>query len=124
MTAYARLMGVHDLGPQQRWDQIIGGMRTLLGVGTLALFIVVAVPVLLNQVPPFVLLLAAWSSLGWLLTWFLRRPPRGWHPPADFGRAEQSLARMRKVSLIHLAVFGSIDAILLLLLLVRAVRLP
>lgn len=116
-------MGLYDPDRQQRWDQMIGGFRTLLAVATLTLFIALAVPVLLNQLPPVVLLLAAWSSLGWLLTWLFRGPPKGWQPPADYGPMERNLARMRKVSLIHLALFGSTDAILLLLVVARAVRM-
>lgn len=117
-------MGLYDPERQQRWDQMIGGFRRLIAVGTLTLIIALAVPVLLNQLPPVVLLLwAAWSSLGWLLTWLFRGPPKGWQPPADYGPIERNLARMQKVSMIHLALFGSIDAILLLLVLARVVQL-
>ena|SRR6202035_911139 len=116
-------MGLYDSDRQQRWDQMIGGFRTLMAVGTLTLFIALALPVLLNQLPPVALLLAAWSSVGWLLTWLFRSPPKGWQPLAEYGPMERNVARMRKVSLIHLALFGSVDAILLLLVLAKVVRL-
>ena len=116
-------MGLYDPDRQGRWDHMIGGFRALMAVGTLGLVIALAVPILLNQLPPAFLALAVWSSLGWLLTWLLRSPPQGWKPPVDHGTMERRLARMQKVSLLHLALIGTIDIILVVLVLAKGLRL-
>ncbi len=74
-------MGLYDPDRQQRWDRIVQRLRAITGLGTLALVIALAGPVLLKQLPPNAILLAAAPAITFLLTWLFRRPPQGVESP-------------------------------------------
>jgi hypothetical protein len=120
---YAPVMGLYDPGRQQSWDRIVHRLRAITGLGTLVLVIAVAGPVLLKELPPYALLLAIAPAMTFLLTWLFREPPQGWQRPVDDERLERRYQRMRKSSVVHIALFGSISLLFILLILAGIFRL-
>ena len=75
---------------------MLKSMRLIGGGGAILLFLALLGPVILNQLPPLVLLLALGPALLWLTTWIWEgRPPKGWSPK-DPARADQAYRRIRK----------------------------
>ena len=116
-------MGLYDPDRQQRWDRIVHRLRAITGLGTLALVIALAGPLLLKELPPYAILLAAAPAITFLLTWIFRQPPQGWNPPVDDDRLERRYQRMRKLSAVHLTLFGSISLLFILLILAGVFRM-
>jgi hypothetical protein len=89
----------------EQWSRILKSMRLIGGVGAIGLFLALLGPVILNQAPALVLLLALGPALLWMTTWIWEgRPPKGWSvkDPARFDQANQ---RIGKLTRRHLA-FG------------------
>src|SRR5712691_5032830 len=62
----------------EQWSRILKSMRLLGGAGAILLFLALLAPVILNQLPPLVLVLALGPALLWLTTWIWEgRPPKG-----------------------------------------------
>jgi hypothetical protein len=115
-------MALYDPERQEQWDRIMHRLRTITGLGTLALVVALAGPVLLKELPPYVMLLVVAPAIGYLLLWVFREPPRGWQSPVDDRRLETRYQRMRKFSAVHLAIFGSISLLFILLILAGVFR--
>ena len=102
----------------EQWSRILKSMRLLGGAGAILLFLALLAPVILNQLPSLVLVLALGPALLWLTTWMWEgRPPKGWSVK-DPGRIDQSHQQLRKWSRRHL-IFGlilTIGALILVLL--------
>jgi hypothetical protein len=80
----------------EQWSRMLKSMRLLGGAGAILLFLGLLAPVILNELSPFVLLLALGPALLWLTTWVWEgRPPKGWSVK-DPARIDQSHQRLRK----------------------------
>ncbi len=80
----------------EQWARILKSMRLLGGSAAILLFLSLLSLVILNQVPPPVLLLALGPALLWLMTWVWEgRPPKGWSVN-DPARVDRSLQQLRK----------------------------
>ena len=80
----------------EHWSRVLKSMRLLGGSGAILLFLGLLAPVILNELPPLVLLLALGPALLWLTTWIWEgRPPKGWsvRDPARSDRANQQLRK-------------------------------
>lgn len=111
-------MGLYDADRQQRWDRILYRLRTITGLGALALVIGLAVPVLLKELPlPYAIVIAAAPAVTFLLTWLFPEPPQRWQSPADEERLARRYQRMQKLSVVHLAIFGSVSLLFIVLIL-------
>jgi len=89
----------------EQWARILKSMRLLGGSGAILLFLSLLSLVILNQLPPLVLLLALGPALLWLMTWIWEgRPPKGWSVK-DPARADRSLQQLRRWSRREL-IFG------------------
>src|SRR5260370_38140175 len=85
-------------GRAEQWSRMLKSMRLLGGAAAILLFLALLGPVMLNQVPPFVLLLALGPALLWMMTWIWEgRPPKGWSVK-DPARVDRSLQQLRKWS--------------------------
>lgn len=115
-------MGQYDPERQEPWNRTVHRLRVITGLGTLALVIGLAGPVLLRDLPPYAMLPAAASAIGYLLLWLVRSPPPGWQPAAEDQRLETRYQRMRKFSTIHLTLFGGLSLLFILLILVGVFR--
>jgi hypothetical protein len=88
----------------EQWSRVLKSMRLLGGAGALVLFVALLGPVIVNQLPPLVLLLAVGPALLWLTTWVWEgRPPKGWSV-MDTARVDQANERIRKVTRRHVAI--------------------
>ena len=102
----------------EQWSRVLKSMRLLGGAGAIGLFLALLGPVILNQLPPLVLLLAVGPAMLWLTTWVWEgRPPKGWSVN-DPARVDQANQRIRKVTRRHLAIglVFSIGTLMLVLL--------
>jgi hypothetical protein len=82
----------------EQWSRILKSMRLLTGPTAVLLFLSLLSLVILNQLPPLVLLLALGPALLWLMTWIWEgRPPKRWSVK-DPARMDRSLQQLRKVS--------------------------
>jgi hypothetical protein len=102
----------------EQWSRVLKSMRLLGGAGAIVLFLALLGPVILNQLPPLVLLLAVGPALLWLTTWVWEgRPPKGWSVK-DPARVDQANQRIRRVTRRHLAIglVLSIGTLMLVLL--------
>jgi hypothetical protein len=80
----------------EQWSRMLKSMRLLGGAGAILLFLALLGPVILNEAPPLVLLLALGPALLWMTTWIWEgRPPKGWSVK-DPARADQAQQRLRK----------------------------
>ena len=80
----------------EQWSRILKSMRLLGGSTAILLFLSLLSLVILNQLPPLVLLLALGPALLWLSTWIWEgRPPKGWSV-RDPARSDQAHERRRK----------------------------
>jgi hypothetical protein len=80
----------------EQWSRVLKGMRLLGGAAAVGLFLALLGPVILNQLPPLVLLLALGPALLWLTTWVWEgRPPKGWSVK-DPARSDHAHQRLRK----------------------------
>jgi hypothetical protein len=80
----------------EQWSRILKSMRLLGGGGAIVLFLAILGPVIMNQAPAPVLLLALGPGLLWMTTWIWEgRPPKGWSVK-DPARADQAHQRLRK----------------------------
>jgi hypothetical protein len=76
----------------EQWARILKSMRLLGGSTAILLFLSLLSLVILNQLPPLVLLLALGPALLWLSTWIWEgRPPKGWsvRDPARLDQSQQ-----------------------------------
>ena len=84
---------------QERSEQgarMLKSMRLLGGGSAILLFLGLLGLVILNEVPPLVLLLAVGPALLWMTTWIWEgRPPKGWSVK-DPARSDQANQRLRK----------------------------
>jgi len=102
----------------EQWSRMLKSMRLLGGTGAILLFLGLLAPVILNQLPPLLLLLALGPALLWLTTWIWEdRPPKGWSAK-DPARADQAHQRLRKWSRreLILGMVLSVGALILALL--------
>jgi hypothetical protein len=102
----------------EQWSRVLKSMRLLGGAGALVLFVALLGPVIVNQLPPLVLLLAVGPALIWLTTWVWEgRPPKGWSVK-DPARVDQANERILKVTRRHVAIgiVLSIGTVILVLL--------
>jgi hypothetical protein len=80
----------------EQWSRILKSVRLLGGSTAILLFLSLLSLVILNELPPLVLLLALGPALLGLTTWILEgRPPKGWSVK-DPARADQAYQRLRK----------------------------
>ena len=87
----------------EQWSSFLKSMRLLGGGGAILLFLGLLGPVMLNQLPPLILLLALGPALLWLTTWIWEgRPPKGWSvkDPASNVHAQQRLRKWARRDLI------------------------
>jgi hypothetical protein len=88
----------------EQWSRVLKSMRLIGGAGAILLFVGLLAPVILNELPPIVLLLALGPALLWLTTWIWEgRPPKGWSIK-DPARLDQSQQQLRNWSRRHLAI--------------------
>ena len=82
----------------EQWSRILKSMRLLGGSTAILLFLSLLSLVILNELPPPVLLLAFGPALLWLMTWIWEgRPPKGWSV-SDPARADQAHQRLGKLA--------------------------
>jgi hypothetical protein len=80
----------------EQWARFLKSTRLLGGSTAILLFLTLLSLVILNQLPPLVLLLALGPALLWLTTWIWEgRPPKGWSVK-DPARSDQANQRLRK----------------------------
>jgi hypothetical protein len=80
----------------EQWSRILKSMRLLGGSAAILLFLSLLGLVILNQLPPLVLLLALGPALLWMTSWIWEgRPPKGWSV-RDPARANQAHQRLQK----------------------------
>jgi hypothetical protein len=88
----------------EQWSRNLKSMRLLGGTGAIALFVGLLAPVILKQLPPFLLLLALGPAFLWLTTWVWEgRPPKGWSAKNP-ARLDQTHRQVRRVTKRHLIV--------------------
>ena len=88
----------------EQWSRLLKSMRLIGAAGAILLFLSLLGPVVLKQLPAFVLLMALGPALLWLTTWVWEgRPPKGWSVK-DPARVEQSQQQLRRWSRRHLAI--------------------
>jgi hypothetical protein len=93
----------------EQWARLLKSMRLLGGSGGILLFLSLLGLVIVNQLPPPVLLLALGPALIWLSTWIWEgRPPKGWsvRDPARSDQAQQRLQKWARRDLILGLVLG------------------
>jgi hypothetical protein len=105
----------------EQWSRILKSTalaRRLGGSAAILLFLSLLGLVILNQLPPLVLLLALGPALLWMTSWIWEgRPPKGWSvkDPARADQAHQRLGKLARRDLIFglvLAVGALIFAVL------------
>ncbi len=80
----------------EQWARMLKSMRLLGGSTAILLFLGLLGLVMLNEVPPLVLLLTVGPALLWMTTWIWEgRPPKGWSVK-DPARSDQANQRLRK----------------------------
>ena len=80
----------------EQWARFLKSTRLLGGSTAILLFLTLLSLVILNQLPPLVLLLALGPALLWLTTWIWEgRPPKGWSIK-DPTRSDHAHQRLRK----------------------------
>jgi hypothetical protein len=80
----------------EQWARFLKSTRLLGGSTAILLFLTLLSLVILNQLPPLVILLALGPALLWLTTWIWEgRPPKGWSVK-DPARSDQANQRLRK----------------------------
>jgi hypothetical protein len=89
----------------RQWSQLLSIMRQIGGSTAILLLLVLLALVILNQVPPLVLLLALGPAILWMTTWIWEgRPPKSFSikDPARVG--EEPLQRLRTFARRELAI--------------------
>jgi hypothetical protein len=88
----------------EQWSRVLKSLRLIGAAGAILLLLSLLGPVMLKQLPPFVLLLALGPALLWLTTWVWEgRPPKDWSVK-DPARIDQSREQIRKWSRRNLAI--------------------
>src|SRR5207253_7852538 len=83
-------------GAVRAMARMLKSMRLLGGSTAILLFLGLLGLVMLNEVPPLVLLLTVGPALLWMTTWIWEgRPPKGWSVK-DPARSDQANQRLRK----------------------------
>jgi hypothetical protein len=112
------------IGTEELWSRTVKTLRAFLGEGSISMFLALSVLVLLGQLPPFALLLAAPPALAWLIWPALEknlRPKRVLEPD----RLERGYRRIGSIlRVMHVFLAAEAIALLIVVALLISGNLP